>query len=183
MAGRTLSELEGVVLGIVWKFGPCTPHAIRSHFVGSRSARFSGSAGAIYPLVTRLERGGLLRSRDDRRRLQRRRLYAITAAGTRRLRAWVAPPFRPEDVTALHDPIRSRVYFLRALPVATRRRFIAEAKAGLAATLEAMRADLAGHRRRGSDLSALAMQGAIDVARAQLRWLDAIGPRVVRAGR
>jgi len=180
MAGHGLSELEGVVLGIVWKFGPCTPHAIRSHFFTSRSARFSGSAGAIYPLVVRLERAGLLRSRGDLRRRQRRRLYEITPAGRRGLVTWIAPPFREQDLGAVHDPIRSRVYFLAALPPAKRRRFLGEAEAGLRLTLDLMKQDLAGYRRAGSHFSALAMRGAISLTRAQLRWLAAIGKDVVR---
>jgi DNA-binding PadR family transcriptional regulator len=182
MAGHALSELEGVVLGVVWKFGPCTPHAIRSHFFASRSARFSGSAGAIYPLVARLERAALLRSRSDRRRRQRRRLYEITTAGRRRLVTWISPPFREQDVGALHDPIRARVYFLAALPAPERRRFLRDAETGLRRTLELMKQDLAGYRHAGSHLSVLAMRGAIGLARAQLRWLAAIRDDVARAG-
>lgn len=183
MRARAPSELEGVVLGIVWKFGPCTPHAIRTHLLTSRSARFSGSAGAIYPLVARLEGRGLLRSRRDLRSRQGRRLYATTAAGTRLLRRWLGPPLRDEDLGALHDPIRTRVYFLAALPVEARRRFIDEARDGLQRTLEGMRADLAAYRRRGSRSSAIAMRGAIDVTKAQLRWLFRLRSDVADAGR
>jgi DNA-binding PadR family transcriptional regulator len=182
MAGHVLSELEGVVLGVVWKFGPCTPHAIRSHFFASRSARFSGSAGAIYPLVARLERAALLHSQSDRRSRQRRRLYEITPAGRRRLVTWLSPPFREQDVGALHDPIRTRVYFLAALPARERRRFLDEAEAGLRRTLDLMKQDLVGYRRAGSHLSVLAMRGAIGLARAQLRWLVAIREDVLRLG-
>lgn len=182
MAAGRRSELEQVVLGIVWKFGPLTPHAVRAQFTGSRSARFSASAGAIYPLMARLERARLVRSRRDRRSLQRRRLYAITPTGMRRLRSWLAPPFQASDVAALHDPIRARVYFLAALPPRARRRFLAEAEARLTDTLRLLRSDIATHRRAGSSLSALALAGAEQVARAQIRWLRAIRPWVTRAG-
>jgi len=181
MARRVLSELEGVVLGIVWKFGPCTPHAIRSHLLASRSARFSGSAGAIYPLVVRLEARGLVRSRRDARSLQARRLYTTTAAGTRRLREWLGPRVRDEDVGAVHDPLRVRVYFLAALPAGARRRFLDAAHAGLRRTLAHMQADLAAYRRDESRLSAIAMQGAIDLTRAQLRWLARSRSALLRA--
>jgi len=150
--------------------------------LASRSARFSGSAGAIYPLVARLERAALLRSRGDRRRRQRRRLYEITPSGRRRLVTWISPPFREQDVAALHDPIRVRVYFLGALPAAERRRFLASAEVGLRRTLDLMKRDLERYRQEGSDLSALAMRGAISLVRAQLRWLAAIRDEVVRAG-
>ena len=178
MAIDRLSELECVVLGIVWKFGPCTPHAVGTHFRASRSARFSASAGAIYPLMARLERARLLRSRSDRRRVQHRRLYVITAPGVRRLRSWLAPPLQPRDVAALHDPLRARVYFLGALAPAARRRLLAEAAEGLSRTLRLLAADLAEQRRGGSALSVLALRGAIEVTRTQIRWLRAIGRQV-----
>ena len=47
------TELEAAVLGVVWQDGPCTPYAIRQHFLESPAPRWSGSAGAIYPLVRR----------------------------------------------------------------------------------------------------------------------------------
>jgi DNA-binding PadR family transcriptional regulator len=174
MPERPLSELEGVVLGVVWKFGPCTPHAIRTHFLGSRSARFSGSAGAIYPLVARLQARGLLRSQHDANGRQRRSLYAATPPGKRLLQEWLGS-LNEADLGALHDPIRIRIYFLAALPVETRKRFLAEARAGLLRTLELMQRDLAGYEQENSRLSALATRGAIDLTRAQLRWLSTCG--------
>jgi hypothetical protein len=35
---RSLSELEGCVLGLVWAKGPCTPYTVRKVFQASRSA-------------------------------------------------------------------------------------------------------------------------------------------------
>jgi DNA-binding PadR family transcriptional regulator len=174
MPERPLSELEGVVLGIVWKFGPCTPHAIRTHFLGSRSARFSGSAGAIYPLVARLRARGLLRSHPDVNGRQRRSLDEVTPQGKRLLVRWLRG-LNDLDLGAVHDPVRIRVYFLAALPVEARKRFLEEARAGLIRTLELMQTDLAGYERDHSPLSALATRGAIELARAQLRWLSTCG--------
>lgn len=174
MPVRPLSELEGVVLGIVWKFGPCTPHAIRTHFLTSRSARFSGSAGAIYPLVSRLDARGLLCSRRDIHSRQRRSLYEVTSNGKRLLQKWLGE-LSEGDLGALHDPIRIRIYFLAALSLENRRRFLEEARDGLLRTLKLLQTDLADYRERNSHLSALATQGAIDLTRAQLRWLSTCG--------
>ena len=66
-AMRELSELEYVVLGVVRQEAPCTPYVIRQVFAHSPSSYWSGSAGAIYPLVRRLERRGLLESTERRR--------------------------------------------------------------------------------------------------------------------
>ncbi|HZE88705.1 MAG TPA: PadR family transcriptional regulator, partial [Verrucomicrobiae bacterium] len=61
-ARKGLSELEGATLGVVWSEQPCTPYAIRRVFQTSPSPFWSGSAGAIYPLVERLETRGLVRA-------------------------------------------------------------------------------------------------------------------------
>src|SRR5690348_10028070 len=102
MPKRGPSELECVVLGVVWKFGPCTPHAIRTHFTTGQSTRFTASAGAIYPLVSRLERRGWLQSRRDARGRQARRVYTLAPAGLVQLQRWLGPPFGDADVAALH---------------------------------------------------------------------------------
>ena len=57
-AARGLSELEAVVLGLVWSDGPCTAYAVRRTVQASLSAQWSGSAGAVYPAVARLEGPG-----------------------------------------------------------------------------------------------------------------------------
>ena len=56
-----LSELEGAVLGLIWRQGPLTAHAVRSVFAGSPTPYFSGSEGSIYAVVRRLEGRGLIR--------------------------------------------------------------------------------------------------------------------------
>lgn len=169
-----MSELESVVLGIVWKEGPCTPHAIRTHFVTSRNTRFSGSTGAIYPLVRRLEERGLLVSKGDRRKLQKRRLYAISDAGLARLREWLAPPLGEEAFSVPHDPVRIRSYFLEALSPAERGAFCDAAEAGFRDQLKRLAEDLARYEGAGSRLSALATEGAMGLCRAQLRWIAAV---------
>jgi hypothetical protein len=42
-----LTFLEFTVLGIVAKFGPLTPYAVRRHFATSPHGHFSSSAGSI----------------------------------------------------------------------------------------------------------------------------------------
>lgn len=168
MTKRSLSELEQVVLGVVWKERACTPHTIRNHFAGSRNSRFSGSAGAIYPLVARLERRGLLRSTSDLRKRQRRRLYRITARGEAALRAWIASEL-PTGVP--HDPIRLRLYFLEALTPSARAKFLAGAERGVRDELAHLRADRARYASAGWRYSVCATDGALAIARAQLRWL------------
>lgn len=181
MAKRKPSELEQVVLGVVWKEGACTPHTVRTHFADSRNSRFSGSAGAIYPLVERLERRGLLRSTSDRTTRQRRRLYRITEKGLAELRAWVGSEL-PFGIP--HDPIRLRLYFLEALAPSARAKFLDAAERGMRAELGFLRDDRDRYEREGWTYSVCATDGAIAIVRAQIAWLGRLrrgGPTSKRA--
>lgn len=131
MATRRPSELESFVLGLIWQLGPCSPYEMRRHMQMSPSTQWSASAGAIYPLVTRLQRRGLLLSKAAKDGKRRRREYSVTPAGLRALRAWVAPPLPPEAVTVSHDPLRSRARFLAVLTPEQRRAWVKAAKAAL----------------------------------------------------
>lgn len=125
------SELECFVIGLVWQLGPSSPYDIRRHMNASPSTQWSASAGAIYPLMRRLENEGLLRSEPAARGRRARRLYTTTPAGLRALRAWIGPPLSPDAVTVSHDPLRSRARFLGALTPEQRRRWLAAARASL----------------------------------------------------
>lgn len=125
------SELEGFVLGLVWRMGPCSPYDVRRSLLESPSTQWSASAGAIYPLLRRLERARLVKSKAKRNGKRERREYEVTPAGLKALRAWVGPPFSEEAVTVTHDPIRSRARFLGVLSQAERAAWIAAARAAL----------------------------------------------------
>jgi DNA-binding PadR family transcriptional regulator len=125
------SELECFVIGLVWQLGPSSPYDVRRHMLASPSTQWSASAGAIYPLMRRLDNEGLLRSEPAARGRRARRLYSTTPAGLRALRAWIGPPLRPDVVTVSHDPLRSRARFLAALTPAQRRRWLDSARRAL----------------------------------------------------
>lgn len=131
MAIKRRSELECFVLGLIWQLGPASPYEIRRHMQASPSTQWSASAGAIYPLVQRLQRAGLLASEAKREGRRRRREYRITTKGLAALRAWIGPPIGAEAVTVAHDPLRSRARFLEALPDSDRRAWFAAARAAL----------------------------------------------------
>ena len=102
MPRQSLSELECFVLGLVWQIGPCSAYELRRHMQSSPSTQWSGSAGAVYPLVQRLERQKLLKGQSRRTGRRARREFSITSSGLARLRAWVGPPFAPEVVTVTY---------------------------------------------------------------------------------
>src|SRR5215471_10904004 len=138
---KGLSELEGAVLGVVWHRAPCTPYTIRREFLESPSPFWSGSAGAIYPLVARLERRGLLRGASHRTGRRRGWRYVPTAAGLRALRAWVGPPVPAWVLGVPMDALRTRVEFIGTLPRARREAFLATVEGGLASQLRTIEND------------------------------------------
>jgi DNA-binding PadR family transcriptional regulator len=166
-----LTDLEHAVLGVVWRDGPCTPYAIRRHFLASPSPSWSGSAGAIYPAVRRLEQQNFLsssRTKGDRRGA---RCYTLTAAGRAALRAWLIPPLPPAAMAAQPDPIRTRLFFLNVLASTERRRFFSEVERGLVERLALERASWEAARREDDAIETLAARGALLQTRARLAWL------------
>ncbi len=166
-----MSELEHVVLGIVWTEQPCTAYAVRRVFQESPSSHFSGSAGAIYPLMRRLERRGLLRSRARRGDGRASRVYRLAAGGLAELRKWLQPPLPPGSALMDIDPLRLKVRFLGALGEQQRRFFIEEARAKLREQLESMKIDARRDAVRNDIYCHLVARGAILSVRAQLAWL------------
>ena len=171
---RDRSDLELVVLGIVWKMGPLTPYAIRKEFLTSPTPHFSGSAGAIYPLVRRLEDDGLLRSSPTRTGRRRSRQYRTTASGTAALKSWFRPPLPDEDAGAPFDPIRTRIYFLQAMPRSQRRVFLDDALAAMQRQLPIVRADEQRYLEAGDTFSRLASRGIRQSLESRIAWLQSV---------
>src|SRR5262245_60840622 len=162
---QALSELEGCVLGHLSRRGPATAYAVRRAFLDSPSSHWSGSAGAVYPLLERLEARGLVRSRKAPTGARQAWLYAITPGGRRRLRAWLLPPFSADLVSTPQDPLRTRVHFLSLIPERQRAALFDAALAGLRRHLSALQA----LRKVGPD-DRRALRGAVLAMRARIAW-------------
>lgn len=121
---RPLTELEGTVMGVLWTRQPCTPYQVRREFFDSPSPHWSGSAGAIYPLVVRLEKAGLARSEPHATGSRRSRLYRLTPTGRRALVRWMGPPVGDEVVGVPPDPLRARIGLLTLFPPAHQREYL-----------------------------------------------------------
>src|SRR5580704_18282038 len=126
-SSRQLSEIEGCVLGLLSVEGPATPYAIRKVFLDSPSPQWSGSAGTIYPLIERLLREQLIRSKLCLTGKRRGHQISLTPAGSRTLRLWFSLPI-PEWVAGVPpDPLRTRIRFLSAVGNKLRQQFLQDA--------------------------------------------------------
>jgi len=182
VGGAALTELEGAVLGVLHVRAPCTAYAVRREFLVSPSPFWSGSAGAIYPLLERLERRGLVRSRPQATGRRRSRAYEATAPGLAVFRRWLRPPFAEVAVGVPPDPLRTRIEFLGVLTAAQRARFLSEADARVARNLREVERDVSRHRKAGDLYALLAARGSLRSLRARLAWLAEVA-RALGTGR
>jgi DNA-binding PadR family transcriptional regulator len=166
--GRQLTELEGCVLGLVKERGACTPYAIRRVFLKSPTPHWSGSAGAIYPLIRRLSRMGLVRAvpaAPDRRGRTR---YALTPAGEAAFARWLGPPFSRLTIGVPPDPMRTRIGFLGLLAPLKRRAFLTEITTGFRSHLAELTSALA---EEADPFERLALRGSQLAIQARLTWV------------
>lgn len=178
-----LSEIEGCVLGLLSVEGPATAYAIRQVFLQSPNPQWSGSAGTIYPLVERLLRRKLIRSKlclTGKRRGQR---ISVTASGSYALKQWLSVPI-PEWVAGVPpDPLRTRVRFLSAISDAQQRAFLQNTHQRTQAHLRMVEEDCERKRRKGG-LQYLMARGALLSMQSRSAFLkevaDLLGVRLKR---
>ncbi len=167
---HSLTELEAVVLGALWRGGGGTAYSVRRQLAASPSARFSASAGAVYPLVQRLAKLGLLSGRGTRAGDREATVWQCTTAGRAALRAWLdVPESSAELVTA--DPLRTRIVFLGLLSARARTLWLERAEEALHAHAEHIARLLA--EERDDPWLALAHENALLQAQARLVWIRA----------
>lgn len=69
---------------------------LKAYIDASIANFWSESFGQIYPALDRLEQLGLVSSRLEEGSARRRKVFTVTAAGKKRLSAWLAEPPAPE---------------------------------------------------------------------------------------
>ncbi len=166
---KALTDLEAAALGCIWRSGGCTAYAVRSHFRSSLSSRFSDSAGSVYPLVERLLRRRLLRSRKESTGRRPARIYECTPAGLDALRAWLAVPDTPGELVPW-DPLRTRVLHLALLSPRERLRWLDRVEDLLQEHIAEVRRAHA-EDDAGTPWMRLAHRNTLLLAQARARWL------------
>jgi DNA-binding PadR family transcriptional regulator len=109
-----LTELEGAVLATIKRSGALTAYAVKEVFARSPSHFWSGSAGAVYPLLKRLEARGLVDSKDVSQTRRPKREFAVSAKGDFALLTWLTDVERAINVG--YDPLRTRLQFSDLVP-------------------------------------------------------------------
>ena len=105
--GSTLKDMEAYILGVIGQSQPCTPYRAMKFFLESPSVYYSGSAGAIYPAIKRMEERGLLKSVPSGSEGKQSKLYSLTPKGKKMFTHWFENPELIAD--GGFDPLRGRV--------------------------------------------------------------------------
>jgi DNA-binding PadR family transcriptional regulator len=139
-ARKTLTELEGAALAIIKRRGPCTAYVVKEAFRTSPSEFWSGSAGAVYPLMKRLETRKLISSKADKSDGRARREFSVTKAGDAAITDWLTDAERASSLG--FDPLRTRLFFCDLLTDGALRKFVAEVQREMEAKSEPPAEDL-----------------------------------------
>lgn len=176
------TELESCVLAILARGQPCTAYSVRRYLAASLSSYWSASAGAIYPLLRRLEQRGWIRVEERRWGTRVRRAFSLNRSGRHRLRAWLSAPVSEWAIGYTYDPVRTRVFFLDAMPASARTAFVRDAIAKTQAIVSTHRQELKALQAGLPAFEAMGRQGAIAELEARLRWLRTIERRLGHVG-
>lgn len=170
---RNVTELEGCVLGIIGNKGPCTPYVVRKEFQQSTTAFWSGSAGAIYPLIARLVSQELIKEASPADDARGSKFYILTADGKKILRQWLYQPTSPTVFGTPPDPLRNRIEFLGFLPAQKRESFLAKVKATVEEHLAVVIRE-SEECDQSNYFDYLSTRGTVLAMRAKLEWIAEI---------
>ena len=168
---KKLSDLEHTILGIVCKRAPCTPYLVAREFLTSPSSHWRGSAGSVYPAVSRLHRLGLLKKTIGKSLGRRCSLFTLSPKGLKQLQRWLTPPLPDSAASITFDPLRTRSFFLRVLTPKQQLAFFDEAEKQLQAQLPKLQADCQKYRESGDWHSEQAQLGTLLATEARLTWV------------
>ena len=167
-----MSTTPYAILGLL-SIEPMSGYDIRQNLEESLSHFWSESFGQIYPALKRLEAARLIapvkQARPDKRR---RRLYALTASGQAKLRAWLAEPPKPQPP---RSELMLKIFFGRHAPpgaCAAHLRRLRIQQERLTETLQGIEGQLRAERRGDPNLRywLVAIGAGISRAEALIEW-------------
>lgn len=175
------SPLELAVLGLVWQ-KPRSGYDLLKIFSESALRGFSSSAGAVYPALKRLKRGGCIAGKiENRDTLRPRRAYSLTAAGVETLKRCLRQPVTLDDVVRRAEEVFLRFAFAGEMLGRNEAiRVLREYARHIDAYLPVLRAQLAAIPRTSGDYGRYALQRGIDGYKADARWARRVIDRLSR---
>ena len=175
-----LSELEGVVLGMLWSMGPKTAYSIRQAFLKSPNPHWATSAGTIYPLVKRLHERGLIRAERHATGRREGLMYTVTSNGMKGLKRGIGPTPPPVATAVPIDPLRLRILYMGVLSEREKATLIKSARRELQKILKWLESEVVEKRKDSNKYLYLAYRGSIMNTKTRLAFLDEVEKAVKR---
>jgi DNA-binding PadR family transcriptional regulator len=126
-----LTDLEGATLAAIASRGEATGYVIAKVFADSPSEFWSGSSGAVYPLIRRLVARGMLSATAGATGKRKQFNYALTREGQAAMEEWLLDAKRAAGLG--FDPLRTRLTYLHVVSPKRRAKFLASVRAESAA--------------------------------------------------
>jgi DNA-binding PadR family transcriptional regulator len=119
-----LSDLEGAALAVIARLGSATAYIVARDFATSPSEFWSGSAGAVYPMIKRLVSLGHLAQDPSKPPTKRGGVhYQLTEQGRTAMLGWLLDVDRAAGMG--FDPLRTRMLNLDLVDKADAATFLA----------------------------------------------------------
>lgn len=165
------TPLGRAILGLLLH-NPLCGYDIRRLFTQTPIAVFSDSPGAIYPALKRLEKDGLVRSRDERSSgLRRRRVFRLTPAGADTFKRWLATPVTHDDLVHRTDELMLRFSFMDVgIGEAASIEFLRSLQDELKAYIPELKLYLESHSHEMPLSGRLALESGIRSYETMLQW-------------
>lgn len=122
-----LTDLEGATLAAIAIRGDATGYVIARVFADSPSEFWSGSSGAVYPLIRRLVMRGMLSASAGATGKRKQVNYALTREGQAAMEEWLLDAKRAAGLG--FDPLRTRLTYLHVVSPKRRAKFLAAVRA------------------------------------------------------
>src|SRR5271167_52149 len=173
MKREPTSVLGFALLGLVHQ-RPSSGYDLRKLFAETAMGSYSSSPGAIYPALERLEKRGLIKSAvEESSGLRRRRVYRVTAKGTRELKQWLSSPItRGGIVRGLAELMLRFAFMERALGAQASIQFLRNLKSELKAYIPTLKTFLRKNGPKMPMSAMLALDSGIRNYDALRRWTD-----------
>ncbi len=167
----TPSTLSLAILGLI-SHEPLSGYDLRKIFATTPMGHFSNSPGAIYPALSRLEEGGLIKGTIEKREtLRPRQTYRLTKDGWNALKDRLSKPVTEDDVIWRLDELVLRFALMGdVLGRENSALFLEELVSNIGAYLPTLRAHLKAQRKQLSVNGAYALEQGIAKYEATARW-------------
>jgi DNA-binding PadR family transcriptional regulator len=159
-----ITELEGAILAEIHHRGSHTAFQVRQSFRRSPSEEWSGSAGAVYPAIRRLEAAGLVEAKPMAGGRGARYL-SLSPAGIAALNEWALAIERAAGIGI--DPFRLRASLWLTLPNAQWVRL----RDGLIEALREKNAELEAFAKQSHPTARAGAELAVETNEVRIQWL------------